>query len=1139
MIVCPSCGFEAPDDFAFCPKCATALAAPLAMPEERKVVTTLFCDLVGFTAMSEAADPEDVGRLLNEYSSRARRVIESHGGTVEKFIGDAVVGVFGVPAAHEDDPERAVRAALRILESLEGMRRPDDSPLEARAGVNTGEALVRLDVDPASGRGFLTGDAVNVAARLEAAAPPGGVAVGSLAHELTEGVIGYEQLPPVAAKGKSEPVEAWLAVAAVARTGLRTGMLTSTPFLGRESELEALHRALQEASREDQVQFVLVVGEPGIGKSRLVLEFARSLDESPEMITWRQGRCLPYGEGVTFAALADIVKEHAGILDSDDVGIAGSKLEAILPDGEDRVWLRRRLRALFGQEPTQASLEENFAAWRRFLEFIAGSGPMVLVIEDLHWASEAMLAFVEHLLSGDLGVPLLIVATTRPELLQRHEGALTGVQNDRVRRLTLPGLSHPETSAFIAALLGADAPGDVAGSIVERAGGNPLFAEQYVRLLLDRGLLVRTAGVPHLATEAELPLPTTVQAVLAARLDTLRPELKALLCDAAVIGETFWRGAVAALSGRDDDHVGDALAALADRDLVRPVVSQSIEDEPEYLFRHGLTRDVAYGQLPRSLRARKHRAAARWIEGRAGKRRGEFAEILAHHYVTALHLAEATGSGVLASSLVGPAIAYLAAAGEHALRLDVAAAERHLARALELAEGGTIEHARLLARWAETLYLRNRTREAAAAYEEAIGDLRDHGDRRAAAVAMCRFASVHSSLGEPGTLDLARAAVGLLADDGPSPEQAQVFSWYARFSYIYRAGSQQVIDAATRAIGICDRLALPEPVEAMSWRGEARLDLGDLAGLDDCERALAAARSQGLGAERARIEEDFAVNIENVKGTGVALDLLNEGLAFAQSRGLEAFVHEYRSQLVECLIHAGKWDRALLEASALARAVEDAENMWLLVPVRASQAIVFARRGALADTEPFVAWLEARGRDCESPQSIACALLAASALRSRQGEAESARHLLAELAASRALMAVVEYAPETVRTALAAGDEELAARLSDKFESCLPTSRLPFHHHAMTSVAGLLAEARSEHDIAAARFAEAASGWRGLSVPYEEGLALLGHGRCLVALGRPPEAAPALLAAREIFARLEAKPALAEADDWLDKLGTT
>ena len=309
------------------------LAAPAAAAEERKVVTTLFCDLVAFTAMSEAADPEDVDALLRRYHAAARKVIESHGGTVEKFIGDAVVGVFGVPAAHEDDPERAVRAGLRIVQALEGMTRPDGSPLEVRVGVNTGEALVRLDVDPGSGEGFLTGDAVNVAARLQAAAPPGGVVVGALTRELTQRAVVYKELPAVAAKGKSDPVEAWRAVAPIARTGALDDRERLTPLVGREVELTALRGLLDAALTTSTPRFVLLVGEPGIGKSRLVAELFAYVDSRSELITWRQGRCLPYGEGIAFWALGEIVKAHAGILESDDAFTAEAKLDAIVPDG--------------------------------------------------------------------------------------------------------------------------------------------------------------------------------------------------------------------------------------------------------------------------------------------------------------------------------------------------------------------------------------------------------------------------------------------------------------------------------------------------------------------------------------------------------------------------------------------------------------------------------------------------------------------------------------------------------------------------------------------------------------------------------------------------------------------------------------
>ncbi len=1130
MIACPGCGLEAREDYAFCPLCGAALTSPLAMPEERKTVTILFCDLVAFTAMSEAADPEDVDAVLRPYHSATRKVIESHGGSVEKFIGDAVVGVFGVPAVHEDDPERGVRAGLRMVDALAGMTRPDGSPLEVRVGVNSGEALVRLDVTPGSGEGFLTGDAVNTAARLQAAAPPGGVAVGALTHRLTERVILYDALPPVSAKGKAAPVLAWRARRPLTRTGLRTSGLATTPFLGRGYELAFLQSALREASETDEGRMILVVGEPGIGKSRLVLELARSLDQRPEMVTWRQGRCLPYGEGVTFWALSEIVKEHAGIHDSDDVATVESKLEAGLPEGEEGTWLRQRLRPLLGLAAPQAAREENFAAWTRFLELIADSGPAVLVLEDLHWAGEGMLSFVEHLLSRALKAPLLLVATTRPDMLERHEGILASAGDDGwTRRITLPALSRSEAGILVADLLGADPAADLGPRIVDRVGGNPLYAEQCVRLLLDGGFLVRTGEGRRLAPDAELPLPETVQAVIAARLDALPPGYKAILCDAAVIGETFWRGGVAAVSGCDEGAVDEAMAALAARDLVRPVVATTIEGEPEYLFWHALARDVAYGQLPRKVRARKHEAAADWLEATAGGH-GEFAEVIAHHLVTALDFARATGDREQAESLVGPTIGALRRAGERALRLDVAAAERHFAGALAIAGTDAGQRLRILPGWGETLLLRNRYREAAAAYEEAIAGFSALGEIRAAAAAMCWLADVLASLGEPSA-DLTRAAVELLADDGPSPEAGEVLWHYALALLIQDDDPSLVLEAVNRAIEICRLLALPEPAVAMSCRGSARLLLGDQSGLEDFERAAAAARAQGLGIERATIELNLSSEILAVRGARAERAALIDAHEFVRRHGIDVHAYSCRVALVDSLYKTGDWDEALRQAALLLPELEATEQVWNLLFLRSRQAMLLTSRGDPAEVASFVPWMVRKGRESEVGWVRALALLAGAAVHLQARESEAALCLLTDcFTPPRTTISILEVVPEAVRTALGCNGDRLAARIVQRLDSLLPASRLPLGQHVMASIHGSLGERRAEYESAAADFAAAAAGWRGFGMPYEEGHARLGHGRCLLALGSAAEATAPLAAAREIFARLGAKPALAEVD---------
>ena len=310
-------------------------STPSRRGEERRVVTTLFCDLVGFTALSERNDPEVIDAFLRRYYAVARKAVESYGGTVEKYIGDAVVAVFGVPSLHEDDPERAVRAGLRLVDEIDALPGIGGEPVEVRVGVNTGEALVRLNVDPSSGEGFLTGDAVNVAARLQSAAPPMAVAVGESTHAATEQVFSFDACHPVTLKGKSQPLCAWIASAPLARTGSELRSF-STSFVGRDEELAALQELLDAATSGRSPRFALICGEPGIGKSRLLAEFARRLDDQPELVTWRQGRCLPFGSNVTFWALSEIVRSSAGILESDGVARSEARLETVLPAGEDR-----------------------------------------------------------------------------------------------------------------------------------------------------------------------------------------------------------------------------------------------------------------------------------------------------------------------------------------------------------------------------------------------------------------------------------------------------------------------------------------------------------------------------------------------------------------------------------------------------------------------------------------------------------------------------------------------------------------------------------------------------------------------------------------------------------------------------------
>ena len=430
MPVCSCCGEDNPARFRFCGVCGTALAASIgSRREERKRVSVLFCDLVGFTSRSERLDVEDVRGLLAPYYQRLRTELQRFGGTVEKFIGDAVMALFGAPTAHEDDPERAVRAALAIQSAIAELNEADPGlDLHVRVGVTTGEALVALDARPVEGEGMASGDVVNTAARLQAAAPVDGILVDATTFRATDRQITYQPAEPVDAKGKTDPVAVWLVLGPRAGLGVDVDQAPVAALVGRERERGLLADALARTRAEQAPQLVTLVGVPGIGKSRLVWELSELVEADRELVTWRQGRCLPYGEGVALGALGEIVKAQAGILDTDPAEQAAAKLEravaGLIGEESEAAWVLRHLASLVGLaggvELGRDRRVEAFAAWRRFLEALAEQGPAVLVVEDLHWADELLLDFLDHLVDWAADVPLLMVATARPELLARR-----------------------------------------------------------------------------------------------------------------------------------------------------------------------------------------------------------------------------------------------------------------------------------------------------------------------------------------------------------------------------------------------------------------------------------------------------------------------------------------------------------------------------------------------------------------------------------------------------------------------------------------------------------------------------------------------------------------------------------------------
>jgi class 3 adenylate cyclase/tetratricopeptide (TPR) repeat protein len=1101
--------------------------------EERKVVSVLFCDLVGFTAASEHADPEDVDRMLSAYAAMARALLESHGGVMEKFIGDAAVGVFGVPAAHEDDPERAVRAGLRIVEESEWLRGVGGAPLRLRVGINTGEALVRLGIAAASGEGFLRGDAINTASRIQSVAPEMGVAVGLTTYEATTQVFDYEELEPAMLKGKSEPVRVFRAKAARARFGTDLTRTHDSPFVGREIDLALLKGIFDKTAASESVQLVTVVGEPGLGKSRLLAELFAYIDSRPELITWRQGRCLPYGEGITFWALGEILKGHTGILESDPPDVAQMKLDAVLPEGEEREWFRQRLLPLLGIEASsQAERQELFTAWRRFLEGLAEERPTVLVFEDLHWADEALLAFLEQLADLAEAVPLLLVGTARPELYDRHPGYAAGLRNTTT--INLAPLSQAETARLVSELLDATVlPAELQQPILERSEGNPLYAEEFVRLLKDRDLVVRKGASWELREGAEVPFPESVQALIAARLDTVDPDTKSLLADAAVIGKVFWAGAVAAMGDRDPQIVSTALRDLSRKELVRPARQSSMQGEAEYSFWHILARDVVYNQLPRASRANRHVAAAAWIESKVPGRVEDLADVLAYHYATALDLAQAAGQTDQAASLEAPALRFLGLAGERALGLDTDAALTSFERALALIPAGHPERAAALARFGEAALHAARLVEAKDALEEAISAFQADGDLLAAARAMGTLTNVLSGLSDPRWAEPPLQAVALLEPLPPGPELVGALSEVAINETLQGRG-EAGLAYAERALLLAERLGLGRPARTLGSRAVARSFLGDRGGLDDFREAIAVASEAGQGRDVAVLHNNLANYLWPVDGPAAACKVLQAGIAFAQARGLTETLDWMTAGTADLFFERGQHEQAFTVAAELAARLEASGAMLLLTTVRAVQTRILTLRGQADQTADRLDWLETTVREAGSVEHAAVGLVSAALARAALAQHDRAAALLAEAEAAPGARGTPYYAiylPAMVRTALAIDDPDLAQQLVAGVEP-----RTPIAEHALTTVTAALAEADGNLQTAADGYADAAARWQQFGVVPEQAFTLLGQGRCLTALGQPAEATHALQQAHAIFAALQAAPALAETDTLLQQV---
>ncbi|MFF5216250.1 ATP-binding protein [Micromonospora sp. NPDC000442] len=1139
--VCPHCLRPLAPDVAFCTSCGAPRAGtdrPATInQEDRRRVSVLFVDLIDFTPYVERADPELVRGMQTGFFSAARRVVGQYGGVVEKYIGDAVMALFGAPVATETDALRCVRAGLELQRVLTRFTPTGTDGLRFRVGVATGEALVDVAAARDGGQAIVAGDVVNTASRLQSAAPPGGVLVDGATHALTRDTIRYDEQPAVTLRGRSAPTEVWLARSAVRQQSTDREPDT-TPLIDREHELGMLVNALHRSLRDRRPQVVTVFGRAGIGKSRLVRELHRHTGRLvDEPLTWRIGRCPPFGENVTFAALADIVKAEAGILDTDPAASAAQRLTAAVSElvgvaERDRV--ADALRPLVGLAGNPLPAEEAESAWRRFLLALAARRPTVLVFEDLHWADDAMLRFVELLGAAARDVPLLLLCTARPELVDRDPswaGTITGSVT-----IALPPLRDTGIAALYAHMFGQAAfSADLLTPLIEVAGGNPLYAHEYVRMLIEQGALRQCGRGWSLEKHLDLPMPESVHAVIANRVDLLDAKDRAVLLAAAVVGVQFWPGAVAAAVGQPVESVERALRRLEQRDFVHEQAASTMAGQPEYRFRHVLVRDVCYQRLPRTERVARHERTADWLDTLSQSRDTDLAEVLAHHRWAAHEIARSLGMETRRYAAPARAALHRAARRAYALHgLDAAAS--HAGRALGLADDSDpVGRLQLELLSTEISFYRDGNAFLSGGGSEQVQALADrllaYGDEACAARAW-------TLLGQAAWLRADRRAALACLDRAvrlfdPLPDSAQKADAFAELGRLHMLNYERdpAVVSADTAAEIGERLGLTEiRTNARITAATARYQAGDRAGLDELYAIVEFSRAgQLLALPRATQNLAYAVREE---GDWLRSDALLSA-APARTASGQTLTTSYSGEAMRAWFE-GDFGRLLAAAEAF---VDTPTGSWDM-QVRGLRSCLLVLRG-----QPVPPGPPADGSPTGTPprDDVAAALdtarrsgfhrlhwtmLAMGALcRAVQGRLDEAAALVDELAGSW-----------TAVPALASGEWIAAASWAASLAGRKPAARVramldqvghrtPWSEAALRTVTGALAGADDNHRHAAELHLAAAETYAGIPDVTDRMLALTFAVRELTRAG-DHAAADAPLAELRAFAHRNGAPGL-------------
>ena len=1153
---CPACGFANRVGAKFCGECGGPLAAGGSGPTggsapgapsvkavssgtsedvvELRVVSVLFADLVGFTAHSESRDPEEVRELLSRYFDVCRELVERYGGTIEKFIGDAVMAVWGAPTAQEDDAERAVRAALELVQVVADLGKEVRAPeLAARAGVLTGTAAVTLG---AKGQGMVAGDLVNTASRIQAQSESGTVLVGETTKRASEAAVAYEQAGTHELKGKTEPVPLYRALRVVAgRGGLLKSERLEAPFVGRDRELRLVKEVFHASTEDKRAHLVQVTGIAGIGKSRLAWEFFKYMDGLRSGYFWHRGRCLAYGQGVTYFALAEMVRGRAGILEAEDRDSALAKLQATVdqyvPDPADRRFVLPRLAHLIGlEERTAPDKQDLFGAWRLFLERLSEQSPVLMVFEDMQWADPSLLEFITYLMEWSRAFPLFVVSLVRPDSPAAGLAATT-------RNATLIHLEPLPPAAMDRLLIGLvpGLPRPLVERIRGRAEGIPLYAVETVRMLLDRGLLVEEGAAYRPTGQIEtLEVPETLQALIAARLDGMSPEERQLAQDASVLGKTFTPQGLTAVSGLGENELQPILASLVAKEVLSVQADPRSPERGQYGFLQDLVRTVAYETLAKRERRAKHLAVAAYLEAAWNTDSEEIVEVVASHYLEAWRLdPEASG----AEEIKSKAREMLVRSAERAAALAAAEeAQSAFERAAELSASQQ-ERAALTQRAGEMAELRGRPDEAATRYREAARLFEEAGQARTAARVQARLAGVEWLRGHvtQATERMRAAHVGLAGGE-PDADVAVVVAQLGRLLAL-EGNYGEAAPLLDEALELAEHLELPEVYsQALSSRA---LLLWDSDRLDEAgillRRALEVALEHGLTAAADRAYNNLGGVLESQDRFAEIVALSEQRLELARRVGDRSSELAALTGSVSSLLPLGRWEDAL----ALAQEARGAEELAALENWAAqllSLTSLHVPRGDLGAARVLLEsmqWAES-SESWERRMEYATASAVVLSAEGRPAEALAAAEKVLATRVERGLGLTDGHVKRALVQAVeAALDLDGLARATELLgiaRAARPGRVSPWLRAQVARLSARMSAAAGDHEVVGAGFEAAEAGFRDLGTPFDLAVALTEHAEWLAARGRPDKAGPLISEARATFERLRARP-------WLERLG--